>query len=349
MAVVVPLEADVSTLGAGPSDVVPAPLPSPACLFERQQGHLRSPLDFVVGGKRFGTLAGEVTLERLEVDASRAYAIVDDGRVKLAAEVALASVRLGTRHPEPIDGWLELAAAKVVAASTGKLTVVPNLPSSFTPNEAVSVDRPCDALTPLAPSGEAPPSGDYVRLRAGRRVPLSAVPGGAPVGHLFRPPPPPRPAGSLLGAINDVDLFSLDLVRIDERGRHARVRVGGAGGRVVDGAEDRVVGWVPKDALEPKSAGLLGMLTDGTRQRGPLVRCERDVDLVVHVGGERHRVGRLHAEALVPVVAADARPIALRLSSSPLAALLDASRGDDPDATHVVIASEHTGSCHVTN
>ncbi|MEQ9322872.1 MAG: hypothetical protein RIF41_27150 [Polyangiaceae bacterium] len=319
--------------------VVPAPLASPACVFERQQGHLRSSLGFVAGSKRFATLAGEVTVERLEVDGTRAYAVVDDGAVRLAADVAPATVRLGTRDQAPIDGWLELEEAKIVSASPGALTLAPALSSTFVPVQPVVVERRCESLTIFAPVEEASPlGGDYVRLRAGQRVPISATPTGPPIGHLFRAAPQPRPS-AVLGALSDTatDFVALDLVRVDERGRHARVRVGGSG--------DRVLGWVPKDTLEPQAVGLLGMLRGGPDARGPHVRCDRDVTLVVHVDGALHRVGRVHAGASVPIVSGDGRPIALRLSGSPLESLLDAAAGPRPGTTHAVIAAEDAVHC----
>jgi len=287
--------------------LVPEPLPSPTCTFGPDKGELPSSLVFTVAGQRFATLRGTVTVERLEIAEGnqRAYAIVDDGRVKLAAEVVPGTIRLAPRDDQPIDGWLEVRAARIAEAAGGRIRLGIDLPRRFTPITPPAIERACAELRPVTSMREASHS-PYARLVPDRRVPFAARPGGPPVGHLFRSKPKPHP---LHPHVVEAESFSLQMRRLGERGSQAQVRV--------TGGLTSVVGWVPKTAITSANVGMLGML-GGPSGGGPRVSCGQDVDLIVASAAGRHRVGQLHAGAAVPAdVDADGN-ILVRLSDSSL-------------------------------
>lgn len=142
-----------------------------------------------------------------------------------------------------------------------------------------------------------------------------------------------------MGALAGGDV-SLEMEQLQTQGSHARVRVRGWAASVV--------GWVAQGDLAPQQMGLLGLLRSlGDAPAQPSVTCEREVDLLVIVDGERHVVGQLHAGATVPVVAENDRPIALRLSGSPLNDMFASVSGEPLHPLRPVLAPEQAASCRV--
>lgn len=295
--VVPPEPVEPSRVEAVPEPVVPQPLADVGCSFGPAKGALISSLGFVIDGVPFARLHGTVAVEVLQVseNGQRAYGIVETESVRLAAEVDARSVRVGhTAEALPIQGWLELRSARIERAKDGTATMLLTLPRKFVPSTPVSsITAACSELTPMS-NGRGSTWGD-TQLRSGERAPLSLTPGGAPVGTLVQPSGSGRvEGGRQFGGSFDLEAFvPPDLTKLEERGGFVRVRHATE--------SSAVVGWIPKRALDNKSAvtGLLGML--GSGEGGPKnVVCSSDVELLVASKAGRVKVGLLRANRGVP-------------------------------------------------
>jgi hypothetical protein len=336
---IAPLPADAAATASAPAKpaptpittVVPSPLAAPACaLGPEKRGRLRGSLAFVVNGKRFATLIGDVTLDTLQLDdqasgGRQGYAVVSNDQVTFTAAIDPTTVRVAPATSTPIDGWLELHSVEPRDFRDGTARLHYRLPSRFTTLERPVVRRPCKELRLLGP----PPAVEGIdRLQPGPNVPLSPRPGAAIVGHLI-PPRPPSPAPAAMAAVTLSGMTVLEA-----RARWTRVRQAGD--------QASVVGWVPSRAIDPdRFAGILGMLS-GMGSSGPTkLRCSAAVDLVVRDGNVEHRVGRLQAGAAVPASADGA----LKLHGSPLSALFG-----DEDTTYPLklrVAGDQFARCQL--
>ncbi|APR88093.1 hypothetical protein A7982_13442 [Minicystis rosea] len=193
----------------------------------------------------------------------------------------------------------------IVPAPDARLTWKATVPGTITVGFALEGDLealpeahldasalPCDAVTldvaPFDPSTAAPhsPQERAALLTAGKAVPISRTPEGAPIARLR------------------VTTADAGIVVIETRGRRSLVRREASQGVVFGWVAASDVKPLPKDgvgeALGGGGFGLVGVGDSSARPR--TVRCDRIVPLVAEVAGERRTIGSVAAGAVISLL-----------------------------------------------
>jgi hypothetical protein len=277
---------------SGSASAAPAPPPtetieglsSPACQWKHAAGLLVAPIDLEAGGRRVGSIDGNI--ESIEVrvaeDFAHATARISTASMRIQTEVDPSTIRVTLRSGAPlVDDWIEPFSAPVLGVLPGKVKLAISLPHGVRARNTqppAQVDCADVSLTRVARTV----FGRLMVLKAGARGELRRTPAGDVVATISGPPLP-RPG-------EPEQLYWI--TELERKNDKVRVRF--------EGGDTAVQGWTDKKVITPMQSSVFGMMGAGTGGPPSHVTCSRDTPLLLESDHRIYKIGELRAGARVP-------------------------------------------------